>query len=174
MGYKDSRWRLRTRRNSVGRPSSQWTEATSKVVGTWWIGAAQDRLSWHSIRETYLQQCTSKGIWWWWNKNYFKHRLFECWLCVKILILFLFFYLRWNQGLYLFRYVLVGSSLNSNTISSIAHGSLCIINFKKNDEKILFFYINRTLRHSWADFFRFRSKFNYPYNFRKTKIPCES
>jgi hypothetical protein len=52
-------WRPRTGRRSVGRPPTRWTDDLVKVAGSRWMRAAQDRSSWRSLGEAYVQQWTS-------------------------------------------------------------------------------------------------------------------
>lgn len=60
-GKKVLEWRPRTGRRSVGRPPTRWTDDIVAVAGSRWMEAAQDRSSWHSMGEAYVQQWTSTG-----------------------------------------------------------------------------------------------------------------
>jgi exonuclease III len=60
-GGKVLEWRPRAGRRSVGRPPTRWTDDLSKVAGSRWMRAAQDRSLWRSLGEAYVQQWTSFG-----------------------------------------------------------------------------------------------------------------
>lgn len=60
-GRRVLEWRIRTGRRSVGRPPTRWTDDLVKVAGSRWMRAAQDRMSWRSKGEAYVQQWTSSG-----------------------------------------------------------------------------------------------------------------
>jgi hypothetical protein len=55
-GGKVVEWRPRTGRRSVGRPPTRWTDDLVKVAGGRWMRAAQDRSSWRTLGEAYVQQ----------------------------------------------------------------------------------------------------------------------
>jgi hypothetical protein len=54
-------WRPRAGRRSVGRHPTRWTDDLVKVAGSRWMRAAQDRSSWRTLGEAYVQQWTSRG-----------------------------------------------------------------------------------------------------------------
>jgi hypothetical protein len=58
-GGKVLEWRPRTGKRSVGRPPTRWTDDLVKVAGSRWMRAAQDRSSWGTLGEAYVQQWTS-------------------------------------------------------------------------------------------------------------------
>jgi hypothetical protein len=58
-GGKVLEWRPRTGRRSVGRPPIRRTDNLVKVAGSRWMRAAQDRSSWRTLGEAYVQQWTS-------------------------------------------------------------------------------------------------------------------
>jgi hypothetical protein len=60
-GGKVLEWRPRTGRRSVGRPPTRWTDDLVKVAGSRWMRTAQDRSSWRTLGEAYVQQWTSLG-----------------------------------------------------------------------------------------------------------------
>jgi hypothetical protein len=45
----------------VGRPSARWIDDLVKVAESRWMRAAQDRSSWRTLGEAYVQQWTSLG-----------------------------------------------------------------------------------------------------------------
>jgi hypothetical protein len=60
-GGKVLEWRPRTGKRSVGRPSTRWTDDLVKGAGGRWMRATQDRSSWRTLGEAYVQQWTSLG-----------------------------------------------------------------------------------------------------------------
>jgi hypothetical protein len=54
-------WRPHTGRRSVGRPPTRWIDDLVKVAGSHWMRAAQDRTSWRTLGEAYVQQWMSLG-----------------------------------------------------------------------------------------------------------------
>jgi hypothetical protein len=51
----------RTGRRSIGRPPIRWTDDLVKVAGSRWMRASQERSSWRTLEEAYVQQWTSLG-----------------------------------------------------------------------------------------------------------------
>lgn len=60
------RWgrKFQTGRRSVGRPA-RWSGETDFR----WMRMAWERGLWRNMRQTYVQQWTCVGCWWWWHWN---------------------------------------------------------------------------------------------------------
>ncbi|VVD06135.1 unnamed protein product [Leptidea sinapis] len=55
-GSKLLEWPPRTGGRSVGRSTTRWTDDLVKIAGIRWMRAAQDRSSWRSLGEAFVQQ----------------------------------------------------------------------------------------------------------------------
>ena len=54
-------WRPRTGKRSIGRPQARWMDDIKLVAGGGWMRVAQDRESWKSRGEVYVQHWTRDG-----------------------------------------------------------------------------------------------------------------
>ena len=61
-GRKVLEWRPRTGRRSVCRSLTRWADDLVKVAGTRWMREARNWSLWRHLREAYVQQLTSFGL----------------------------------------------------------------------------------------------------------------
>lgn len=54
-------WRPRETKRSIGRPQARWRDDIQRHAGKNWMKTAQDRSTWKSLEEAYVQEWTNTG-----------------------------------------------------------------------------------------------------------------